>query len=217
MKIIQCQQGSPEWLRARLGMPTASEFDLILTSEKLKPSTSQARYRARLVAERFLGHQLDEGGSGFMDRGTQLETEAAAWFELETGLNADSVGLCVTDAGDIGASPDRMIGADGVLEIKCPSALVHTQYLLSGFDDYRLQVQGQLWVTGRQFAYQLSYHPTIPPVLIRVERDPKVMAAFDEHLPAFVASVAAARKKLAAMVSQGNATQEHIQDATHPF
>lgn len=217
MRIIQCQQGSPEWLKARLGLPTASEFDQIITSGKLTPSASQARYRARLVAEKFLGHQLDEGGSGFMDRGTQLETEAAAWFELETGLNADPVGLCVTDAGDIGASPDRMIGTDGVLEIKCPSALTHTQYLLSGFDDYRLQVQGQLWVTGREFAYQLSYHPTIPPVLIRVERDPKVMKAFDKHLPAFVASLALARAKLYAMISQGSTPQTHIQDATHPF
>lgn len=198
-------------------MPTASEFDQILTPGGLKPSASQAKYRARLVAEKFLGHPLDETTSGFMERGTQLETQAAAWFELETGLNADPVGLCVTDAGDIGASPDRMIGTDGVLEIKCPSALTHTQYILSGFDDYRLQVQGQLWVTGREFAYQLSYHPTMPPVLIRVERDPKVMKAFDEHLPAFVASLAAARAKLAALVAQGNEPQSHIQDATHPF
>jgi hypothetical protein len=197
MRTINVEQGSPEWLRARLGIPTASEFDQIITPAKLTPSASQAKYRARLVAEKFLGHSLDESGSGFMDRGTAMEGEAVAFFEFETGLTAERCGLCVLDDGSAGASPDRLIGTDGVLEIKCPAALTHMQYLLDGFDDYRLQVQGQLWVTGRQFAYQLSYHPSIPCVLRRVERDPLVMAALDKHVPEFVRSLAVARGRLA--------------------
>jgi predicted phage-related endonuclease len=217
VKIVNCKQGSPEWLRARLGVPTASCFDRILSPAKLAPSASQGRYRARLLAEWYLGQPLDEAESGFMQRGSQLEGEAVKWFEFTTGLDCEEVGFCLTDSGDAGASPDRLVGTDGLLEIKCPSAETHMGYLLNGFDDYVLQVQGQLWVTGRQFAYQLSYHPSIPSVLKRVERDPKVIAAIAEHVTAFAATVEAGRVALRAMTADGAAAVETFREADVPF
>ena len=217
MKIIACKQGSPEWLRARLGVPTASCFDRILSPAKLAPSASQGRYRARLLAEWYLGQPLDEAESGFMQRGSQLEGEAVRYFEFTTGRDAAEVGFCLTDSGDAGASPDRLIGDDGLLEIKCPSAETHMGYLLNGFGDYVLQVQGQLWVTGRAFAYQLSYHPSIPSVLKRVERDDKIIAAIAEHVTAFAATVEAGRVALRAMTADGAATVDAFREEDVPF
>jgi predicted phage-related endonuclease len=217
VKIIACKQGSPEWLRARLGVPTASCFDKILSPAKLAPSASQGKYRARLLAEWYLGQPLDEAESGFMQRGTQLEGEAVKWFEFTTGRDAAEVGFCLTDSGDAGASPDRLVGTDGLLEIKCPSAETHMGYLLNGFDEYVLQVQGQLWVTGRQFAYQLSYHPSIPSVLKRVERDDKIIKAIAEHVTAFAATVEAGRVALRAMTADGAAAVETFREEDSPF
>jgi len=217
VKIVRCKQGSPEWLQARLGVPTASEFDSIITSKGLKPSASQAKYRARLMAEWYLGQPLDDNSSAFMARGTGLEGEAVRWFEFETGFDTAEVGFCLRDEGDCGASPDRLVGDDGLLEIKCPSAETHMGYLLNGFDEYTLQVQGQLWVTGRQFVYQLSYNPIIPSVLKRVERDDKIIAALAEHVPAFAVSLSECRAKLRAMRADNAATVEAFRGDDSPF
>ena len=217
MKIIKCKQGSPEWLKARLGVPTASCFDRILSPAKLAPSASQGKYRARLLAEWYLGQPLDDADTAYMQRGTQMEGEAVKWFEFTAGLNTEEVGFCLTDSGDVGASPDRLIGTDGILEIKCPSAETHMGYLLNGFDEYVLQVQGQLWVTGRQFAYQLSYNPSIPSVLKRVERDDKIIKAIAEHVTAFAATVEAGRVALRAMTADGAAAVEAFRGEDTPF
>jgi len=217
VKIIPCKQGSTDWLKARLGVPTASCFDQILTSKTLKPSASQAKYRARLMAEWYLGQPLDDADSGFMQRGTAMESEAVRWFEFTTGLDAEEVGFCMTDDGVAGASPDRLVGSDGLLEIKVPSAETHMGYLLNGFGDYVLQVQGQLWVTGRKFAYQLSYNPSIPSVLKRVERDETIIAAIAEHVTAFANTLAAARETLRSIKGDTVAAIDQFREADVPF
>ena len=217
MKTIACKQGSIDWLKARLGVPTASCFDQILTAKTLKPSASQAKYRARLMAEWYLGQPLDDAESGFMARGTALEGEAVRWFEFTTGLDATEIGFCLTDDGVAGASPDRLVGDDGLLEIKVPSAETHMGYLLNGFGDYALQVQGQLWVTGRAFAYQLSYNPSIPSVLKRVERDPTIIAAIAEHVTAFARTLESARCGLRMMKGDNAANVDAFREADVPF
>jgi len=199
VKIIDVQQGSDEWLRARLGLPTASNFDRIITPKGLKPSASAVKYLARLCAEWYIGEPLDDYGSGYTERGTGMEAEARDWYAFTTGRDVQQVGLCVTDCGRFGCSPDGLVGDSGGLEIKCPSAEVHMGYLLGGLaDEYAMQVQGGLWVTGREWWDLCSYHPTIPPVLVRIDRNPDVMAAFDRHLPAFADLLDAARETLKA-------------------
>jgi len=150
-----------------------------------------------LCAEWFIGEPIDDGGSGFTDRGTGMEEEAARWYEFETGAKVEAAGFCLHDDHVAGCSPDRFVGADGLLEIKCPAAHTHMGYYLNGFEDaYTLQVQGQLWVTGRKWLDKLSYHPTIPCVIVRVERDEKVIAAIDKEVRAFADKLDDARKRL---------------------
>lgn len=184
---LDMEQGSAEWVMARIGIPTASSFDKIITNKTAKLSESAAGYAHKLIAEKLLGISLDEATSSFMERGAVMEQAAVAWYELQRDCDTEKVGFCLRDDGRAGCSPDRLVGGDGLLEIKCPSAHVHVGYLL---DDagigYRAQCQGQLWITGRRWIDTLSYHPQLPKALVRVERDEdyigKLAAAVEQFL-----------------------------------
>lgn len=203
MKWLDVEQGSQEWLDAHLGIPSASQFDRILTPKKLAPSAAQRKYLCELIAERILSREVVGAASSiWMERGTTLEAEAAAYYELTTDRETRRCGFALTDDGQIGASPDRLVGDDGLLEIKCPMADTHIGYLLFGpGDEYRLQMQGQLWVTGRRWVDFLSHCPGLPPVLVRIERDPAVLDALTESLPAFCKFINEAQERLADMMS----------------
>ncbi len=200
MITIDCQLGSPEWLTARLGLPTASQFGRIVTPKTLKPSASAIGYRHELCAEWLIGEPIDPVANDWMDRGTELEPQAVKYYEAQRDIDTIEVGLCLTDDRTAGCSPDRLIGDDGGLEIKCPSAKVHVGYLMTGVDrDHMAQVQGCLWVTGRRWWDVMSFNPAMPPSIVRVERDPKYMDALDGAMAAFVEKLAEMRDKLTAM------------------
>jgi len=107
-----------------------------------------------------------------------MEEEAVSFYELQRDCETVKVGFITNDEGTIGASPDRLVGEDGLLEIKVPKESTHVSYLLKKAVDqaYYPQVQGQLWVSGRKWVDILSYHPEMPPALIRVERDEEFIA-----------------------------------------
>jgi len=162
MILLDLKQGSPEWHRARLGIPTASQFARILTPTG-KPSSAAERYLHELIAERLLGEQVVDYESDEMHRGTELESQAVAWYELQRDVDAQRAGFCLTDDRLCGCSPDRLIGEDGGLEIKCPSAAVHVGYLLDSVGaKFTPQVQGCLWITGRQWWDLVSFNPLLP-------------------------------------------------------
>ncbi len=188
MIVHDVLQGTTEWLALRAGIPTASQFDQIITPKTGKPSASSEGYLHRLLAERILGRPLEQQSfSGWMDRGNALEVDAVAYYEGIRELDSTRVGFLTNDAGTIGASPDRLVGTDGLLEIKCPSEGQHMGYLLSRNlgDKHKPQVQGQLWVTRRAWSDTLSYHPELPPALIRVERDEDYIALLASAVEAF--------------------------------
>lgn len=173
MIIHDCIQGSKDWLSLRAGIPTASVFSEIVTpGGKLSKSSDRLMYS--LLAERVLGQPLTEHVSAWMERGTSFESEAVEYYEFQRDCETEKVGFITNDAGTIGASPDRLAGPKGLVEIKCPSAAIHMSYLLgkTGVDEkYKPQVQGQLWITEREFADAVSYHPHLPFALVRATRD----------------------------------------------
>lgn len=200
MKIYNCLQGSDEWIHFRLGIPTASEFDRIVTPGHLRYSAAAHKYMCVKLAEWLTGEPL-EGFvvSLWMDRGAQLEPEAVRYYEMEKGVDTTAVGIMTTDDGMIGASPDRLVGDDGLLELKCPALETHIAYMLDPrllVSDYRIQIQGQLWVCERDWTDVQSYHPGLPAVIVRVVRDEEVADALREHVGTFVERMLAARKKL---------------------
>lgn len=171
MKVIDCVQGTTEWHRCRLGIPTASAFKKIITSAKMLPSKSADGYINTLVSELFSGYSDETFQTDLMMRGHELEEEAVHYYEFETERDVERVGFCLEDEGRFGCSPDGLLEAGG-LEIKCCSSGVHVGYLLREVlpTEYRLQVLGNLLVTGRDWWDFMSYHPDIPPLIVRTIR-----------------------------------------------
>lgn len=188
MNIVESPQGSYEWMQARSGIPTASEFDnLVSPTFKIRTGEMPKTYLCRKVAEYWQDGPLPSFNTVDMDIGQILEERAKPWYELETGQAITSVGLCLTDDGRVGCSPDGLIGDDGGIEIKCPALHTHVKYLMEGTvpPEYLLQVHGSMYVTGRKWWQFLSYTSRFPKLLLTVERDEEKIAVIHEALALF--------------------------------
>lgn len=197
MDIIQ---GSDDWLAARLGMPTSSEFERIVTPAKLGYAAGAKTHMHRLLAEWMYGAPLEAFDGGWVKRGKELEPEAARFYEMERDVETTPVGFVTTDDGTAGASPDRLVGEVALVEFKCPALETHVGYMLdpqSLLAEYRIQHQGQLWVcVDREYVDMVSYYPGFPAVIVRTYRDELVQKALNTHVPAFVDTMLAARAAL---------------------
>lgn len=199
MKIYaDVEQGSEAWLHLRLGIPTASNFAKIVTPKKCELSKGAVDYALRLVAERLLNATSESSiENPWMQRGKDLEPMAVQQYEFTHDAQTVPVGFITTDDGAIGCSPDRLVLGDArvALEVKCPSPHVHLGYLLNGTDDdYKPQVQGQIYVAELDHAELYSFHERMPPALIRNTRDAEyvaklaaALARFNENLLAMLA------------------------------
>lgn len=202
MKIIDVKQGTPEWVRARLGIPTVSRFKNIITPAYLKPCEGKTKngYMAELLVEWLFGqpYKPERGdSSGFMARGKDMEQEAVDWYQLDRNIEVQRVGFIALDDGSAGCSPDFLVGDDGGGEIKCLGAKAHVMALLGlQVDDYRLQVQGNLWISERHWWDRIFYHPTLPSIVQRVERDEDVIQKLADGVEEFNADLEAAKAQL---------------------
>lgn len=198
MIVLDLEQGTQEWLQARCGTPSASKFDMIVTSTG-SPSKQAKKYLYQLAGERVIGKPVESYKSAAMERGIEMEGEAADLYELLTDAEVKRVGICYSDeVKAFSCSPDRLIGEDGLLEIKCPEIHTHVEYLLSGTapTDYFQQLQGQLLVTGREWVDFMSYYPGLKPLIVRVKRDEKFLSALKGELETFCNELAAVTEKL---------------------
>ncbi len=188
MKIIECEQGSPEWHKIRCGIPTASEFDKIITS-KGELSKQRENYLFQLAGERIIKCPTETYQNEIMVRGKEFEEEARKYYELATKSKVHKVGFCLDEKLGVGCSPDGLIRKDGGLEIKCPILSTHTKYLYNWFNnipsEYFQQIQGNLLVTGRKWWDFLSYYPGMKPLLIRVRREEKFIQTLEIELNKF--------------------------------
>ena len=189
MKILDMEQRSAEWHRVRGVIPTASKFDKIL-SPTGKSSTQASTYMNELLANWLAGGKAEsEDGfqSEWMQRGIEMEDEAIAWYEMSVD-EVERVGFCIRDDEQAGCSPDALLlNMERGLELKCPKASTHVQYLLDQKlpTTYIPQVQGSMWVTGFTSWDFLSYHPDLEPLLIHVERDNNYLAALQLAIVGF--------------------------------
>ncbi|MHB1176107.1 MAG: lambda exonuclease family protein [Sulfuriferula sp.] len=158
-------QGSPEWLQSRVGMITASRIADVIAKTKTGESTSRANYRAQLVAERMTGQAQESFCNDAMRHGIEQEPYARIAYELDKGLMVDEVAMVKHPRIErAGASPDGLVGALGLVEIKCPNTATHIGYLL---DDkppakYVPQMAWQLLCTGRVWCDFVSFSPLMP-------------------------------------------------------
>lgn len=191
MIIHDVQQGTTEWEALRLGIPTASEFHRIVTPSGAR-SKSAEMYRLELLAERLTGQSEDSFSSAWMERGKELEADAAAFYELQRDFDLRKIGFITNDEMTVGASPDRFAGDRGQVEIKVCKPAVHVGYLLqdsAAYADHKVQIQGQLWISGRDWNDLVPYNPHLPFVIHRIERDEKFIAGLAKLIEEFSAEL----------------------------
>ena len=182
-------QGTEEWMQARAGIPTASEFDSLVTPEmKIRTGETPKSYLNKKLAEAWLGGPLIGFSAFSTEQGQILEGEAKPWFELEYGETIQSVGFITTEDGRVGCSPDGLLGENSGIEIKCPEPQTHVGYLLKGElpKDYAAQVHGSLWVTGRTTWKFVSYRRHFPALVLTIVRDEEKMKVLGDALHAFL-------------------------------
>ena len=200
MQVHDVEQNSPEWFALRSGMPTASEFKKIITSQA-KPSKQLEDYAALLAAELYAGDQLERWeGNQWTERGHELEPKAKASYAFQQNAEIEDVGFCTYNGA--GCSPDGLVGEHGLVEIKCLAPQKHVLALAyhdkhrKAQPDYIPQVQGQMYITGRAWCDLYFYHPALPELRIRVERDEAFHAVLLEQITA----VCAERDRLAGIL-----------------
>lgn len=197
MRIVNIEQGSQEWLDTRKGLVTGSRFKDVVTPAKGELSKSSKSYMYELVAER-MGATVNFYQNEHMQRGNELEPDARTAYEFVKDAVVEQVGICIHDNGMIGVSPDGLVGEDGGLEIKCPKETTHISYLDSGELPliYKPQVQGSMWITGRKWWDFMSYHPDLPPLIIRVFRDEDYISSMEAWITKFAEDVLDLEKRL---------------------
>ena len=196
--ITSMEQGSQEWLDIRLGKITASRMKDVLTNGRAgKPSKTAESYMIELIAEQLTGESKPFFENDAMRWGTETEPQARAMYELETGNDVEEVAFII-HSEFIGVSPDGLIGADGMLEIKCPTTTTQIKRALSKsyHADYQAQIQAQLWVAERDWCDFMSFDPRLDCgaglLIERVDRDDVFITKMEEKTAEFLDRMQAA-------------------------
>lgn len=194
------QQRTDEWLAARAGKVTASCLDDVMAA---KSTAAYQNYMAKLICERLMGSFEQSDTSAAMRRGTELEPFARDFYVVETGAIVEEVGFYEhPTVQNSGASPDGMIGNDGLIEIKCPNTATHIKTLESKIPakKYMRQMQWQMACTGRKWCDFVSYDDRLPEHLaffcIRIKRDEAMIAELEQAVTAFLDELEAKINKL---------------------
>ncbi|MGC8534882.1 MAG: lambda exonuclease family protein [Rhizomicrobium sp.] len=189
-------QRTDAWFAARLGKATASRIADIIAKTKSGYSTSRANYAAQLVAERLTGTPADTFSNAAMQWGTEKEPEARIAYEFMHNTQVSEVGFI--DHPRIamsGASPDGLVGSDGLLELKCPNTATHIETLLGGSvpGKYLTQMQWQMACTGAAWCDFASYDPRLPDEMKlfvkRVDRDDNLIRDLEREVSTFLSEV----------------------------
>lgn len=172
------QQNTEIWFKLKAGKFSASIFKDVMAKTN---TATYANIIYQIAYERITGEITNGYTNEWMERGKELEPEARLWYELNHN-DVSNGGFFCDDW--VGASPDGLIGTEGLIEIKCPKPSTHIQYLMDNElpSIYQWQVQGQLYVTDRKWCDFVSYHPKLKPMVIRVERDDRLISELKEKL-----------------------------------
>jgi len=190
-------QRSDEWFKARLGKVTASRVSDLMARTKTGYSASRANYMAELICERLTGAPAERFSNAAMQWGTDNEPHAKAAYAFMRDATVDDVGFVPHPSIDgFGASPDGLIGADGLIEIKCPNTATHLETLLTDSIEgkYVTQMMVQMACTGRQWCDFVSFDPRLPGdmqlFVRRVDRDAARIAEIETEVTAFLGEIA---------------------------
>lgn len=185
------EQGSEAWLQLRLGKITASRITDVIAQVKSGEAAGRENYRIELVCERLTGKPTEGFTNAHMERGTELEPFARAWYEVERNEFVKQVPFVDHPSiKNAGASPDGIIG-EGLIEIKCPMAKTHIKYLLEDRvpAKYMPQMAWQMACTHSKWVDFISYCPEMPKdmqlFIKRYERDDAYIAELEAKVVEF--------------------------------
>jgi putative phage-type endonuclease len=205
MEIIRdIEQGSPEWFELRYGWITASMFKAVISKGKgSAPSKTRLSYMYQVAAEAVSELRQESFTSEYMEWGTETEPQAREMYEFVSGNSVEEVTFIrLGNDHKIGCSPDGIIGDDGMIEIKCPKTTTQVETFLAGKMPtvHKAQVQGQLWVSGRQWCDFVSFDPRIDGEASyfceRVQRDDEYIKELEDKCFAFEADLIEVVNKL---------------------
>lgn len=199
-------QGTEEWKQARVGKATASEAHKIM----MKPDTAgYQQYSTQIAIERIIGEpQGSDYENDYMRDGREFEEVAAVEYELAHNKTQE-VGFISHPELEAGASPDKLVGDDGQLEIKNMENHIYMPVLLNQFipGQYYKQIQFQLWITNRSWCDFVAYARKLPEQLanlnmavIRVERNEDMINQIDHATRNFLSDVEELEKKIRRMM-----------------
>lgn len=206
------EQGTPEWHAMRCGKVTASRVADVTAKTKSGVSAMRATYMGQLIAERLTGVVAESYTSSAMQWGTDTEEEARNAYAFYHGAKLHPVAF--VDHPSIamaGASPDRYVGDDGLIEVKCPNTATHIETLLgkAAPGKYIKQMQWQMSCTGRAWCDFVSFDPRMPEHLKlfvrRVPRDPVMIAELESEVRQFIRDMDAKLSELNALATESAA------------
>lgn len=197
IEIFDFEQGTPEWFKCRMGIPTASEFSTVMASGKGGgESKTRKTYMLKLAGELLTGELMESYTNVHMERGKVMEDEARSFYAFMHDAEPERVGFVRNGAK--GCSPDSLIGHNGALEIK--TALPHILGELILKDqfppEHKAQTQGVLWVTEREFIDLVVYWPKMPRFVKRAYRDEPYIKEMSAAVDQFNAELAELVEKL---------------------
>lgn len=206
IQIFNFDQGTEEWHLARAGIPTASMFATVMASGRGGgESKTRAKYMRQLAGEVITGRPMESYSNAHMDRGHEMEPEARELYAFATDTAPEQVGFIRNDQK--GCSPDSLIGANGMLEIKSklPDLVIECWERGDFPPEHKAQCQGGLWVAEREWIDIVVYWPAMPVFIKRAYRDEPYIAEMSKAIDQF-------NDELAAMVervrSYGSAQQQ---------
>jgi putative phage-type endonuclease len=197
------EQRTDEWFQARLGKVTASRIADVMAKTKTGYGATRAKYMDQLVDEIITGRPTIGFSNAAMQHGIDTEPKARAAYELITGNEVVEVGFCPHPTiKQAGASPDGLVGDDGMLEIKCPNTSTHRSFLVSGKIDrrYMLQMQWQMACCDRQWCDFVSFDDRLIDgskhcKIVEVGRDQELIDEIESEVNAFLDEVSDQLKK----------------------
>ena len=187
------EQRTDEWFEVRLGKVTASRICDVLSKTKSGYSAARKNYMAQLICERLTGNREESFKTAAMQRGNDIEPKARARYMLETGELVEETGFINHPIINMsGASPDGLVGEDGLIEIKCPNTATHLEFLRTKTPkpEYLLQMLWQMACTGRKWCDFVSYDDRLPEHLsfqmVRINRDDERIKEIEEEVQKFL-------------------------------
>ena len=195
--LVECEQGTAEWIKLRIGKVTGSRMaDVLSELKKGGEAAARRNYRTEIICEVLTGSAVEHYVSPEMIWGTEQEPFARAAYEMANDCMVETIGFALHPSLErFGASPDGLVGDDGLVEIKCPNTATHVGYLLAKSvpEEYQPQMLAEMACTGRHWCDFVSFDPRLPKHLQlfvkRFERDDRRIAELEQKVKFFLDEV----------------------------